>query len=68
MVILEIFRDGSKFWYLNKDHYNNGSDGCYCLQYPEGGNDSFYYYGGLERMDCNNKAEYIKLIKLKVLW
>ena len=67
MVNLEIDLSGAKYWYLVETE-DAHSISYYCAQYPQG-HQTFYDGGGFNRLvNCQNKAEYLKLIKLKILW
>ena len=69
MVNLEIDFEGSKYWFLDPNEFGNSySSGPYCRQYTDG-EQFFFVDGGPNRLlGCNSKEEYIKLLKLKVLW
>ena len=78
MVNLHIYKTGNKYWYTSLQEgfaYNNiliyDNSNLYCYQNNDQSNEVVQYFycdDGKETVHCNSKAEYLKLIKLKILW
>jgi hypothetical protein len=67
VIILYIFRSGSKYWYrYNIDTIINHRITGPAVERYNGSDKSWYYKG--KYIHCNCQKDFIKILKLKALW